>query len=140
MYKYQKNYDWFTNLNRASLDSIHLYYDSNAFFKDPFNEIYGSDLIKKLFLDMYDHLQDPRFVFYDIVESGEQSFVVWDFIFSIKGNEYKIHGTTHLKFNQNGFITYHRDYWDVGEELLTKIPVLKYMYNFFRKKLSISKD
>lgn len=140
MHKYQKNYDWFTHLSEASLDSIHLYYDQNSYFKDPFNEFNGIEFIKKLFQDMFHQLQNPRFVFLEILEDKDQAFVVWDFIFSIKGIKYKIHGSSHLKFNQQSFIVYHRDYWDVGEELLLKLPVFKYMYKILRFKLSSTKE
>ncbi|GIT03869.1 MAG: hypothetical protein CM1200mP28_11280 [Deltaproteobacteria bacterium] len=30
------------------------------------------------------------------------------------------------------------DYWDVGEELLLKIPLIKSLYGFFQNKLALS--
>jgi hypothetical protein len=35
-----------------------------------------------------------------------------------------IRGATHLKFNERGQVSFHRDYWDAAEELYAKIPVL----------------
>ncbi len=58
--------------------------------------------------------------------------------FSYKEKLLKIHGSSHLKLNYEEKIVYHRDYWDVGEELLLKIPLIKSLYGFFQNKLSLS--
>ena len=136
MKKYHNTYVWFTSLNRSAIDSIESKYDSEVFFKDPFNEIHGVEGVRKLYLDMFDHLQEPHFIFQEILESDDQVFVVWDFLFKIKGKKLCIHGSSHLKFNQKGLIFYHRDYWDVGEELLLKIPLLKIFYGFLKRRFS----
>ena len=54
--------------------------------------------------------------------------------------EHKIHGSTHLKYNVESKIIYHRDYWDVGEEILLKIPLIKIMYRYIQKKLALPKE
>ena len=58
----------------------------------------------------------------------------------IKGREYKIHGSSHLKFNNENRIIYHRDYWDVGEEILLNVPFIRVMYSYFRKKLALPQE
>lgn len=136
MKKFQRCYDFFSHLKKEDLNSIHLFYDSNAYFKDPFNEIHGSTQIKKIFFDMFLKLINPKFTILEIIENDNQAFLTWDFTFILKSIEYKIHGSSHLKFNEQKLITYHRDYWDVGEELLLKLPVIKYFYRFMSKKFS----
>lgn len=126
---------WYETLSKASLTKINSVYTKDTFFKDPFNEFYGSDKIERIFKDMFDKMENPRFVFIDKFEEGAQAFTTWDFLFSLKGTSYKIHGSSHLKFNSDGLIIYHRDYWDVGEELLLKIPVVKSLYGMLRKKI-----
>ena len=127
---------WYETLREESLDTINLYYDNAVFFKDPFNEINGINHVKKIFKEMFLKLEDPRFVFLETIEQGKSAFLTWDFIFKIKGKQFSIHGSSHLKFNDENKIIYHRDYWDVGEELFLKIPFVKSIYGVFRKKLA----
>ena len=130
--------EWFINLNESTLDNIVTYYDENVFFKDPFNEFNGREKLKKLFIHMFNTLKNPHFVFIDNIENSEGIFITWDFIFSYKEKLLKIHGSSHLKLNHEEKIVYHRDYWDVGEELLLKIPLIKNLYGIFQKKLAMS--
>ena len=130
--------EWFINLNETSLDEIVYYYDENVFFKDPFNEFNGREKLKKLFLHMFITFKNPHYEFIDTIENSEEIFLTWDFIFSYKEKLFKIHGSSHLKLNDEEKIVYHRDYWDVGEELLLKIPLIKSLYGCFQNKLSLS--
>ena len=129
--------EWFINLNESTLDEIVSYYDENVFFKDPFNEINGREKLKKLYLHMFITFKNPHFVFIDTIENSEGIFLTWDFIFSYKEKLFKIHGSSHLKLNDEEKIVYHRDYWDVGEELLLKIPLIKSLYGLFQNKLAL---
>ena len=101
--------------------------DDSVFFKDPFNELTGKDKVRKIFEHMFENLESPRFNIMDIIENSNEGFLTWDYFFVIRGIEYKIHGSSHLKHNKESKIIYHRDYWDVGEEILLKIPVIKTM-------------
>ena len=130
--------EWVINLNESTLDEIVSYYDENVFFKDPFNEFNGREKLKKLFLHMFITFKNPHFAFIDTIENSEGIFLTWDFNFSYKEKLFKIHGSSHLKLNDEEKIVYHRDYWDVGEEILLKIPLIKSLYGFFQNKLSLS--
>ena len=130
--------EWFINLNESTLDDIVSYYDENIFFKDPFNEFNGREKLKKLFLHMFMTFKNSHFVFIDTIENSEEIFLTWDFIFSYKEKLFNIHGSSHLKLNDEEKIVYHRDYWDVGEEILLKMPLIKSLYGFFQNKLALS--
>ena len=131
---------WYENLKEGSLDEMEFYYDENAFFKDPFNEIEGRDKLMKIFAHMFETLENPQFVIHDSIENSGSAFLTWDFFLRIKGRDYKIHGSSHLKFNKENRIVYHRDYWDVGEEILLNVPFIRLMYSFFRKKWALPQE
>ena len=131
---------WYENLKEGSLDEIDLFYDENVFFKDPFNEFKGRDKLMKVFTHMFENLENPHFVILDTIEDNDGAFLTWDFYLKIKGREYMIHGSSHLKFNKGNRIVYHRDYWDVGEEILLKIPFMKFMYSYIQKKIALPRD
>ena len=131
---------WYEKLKVGSLDEMDFFYDVNVFFKDPFNEIEGRDKLMKIFAHMFETLEKPQFVILDTIENSRSAFLTWDFFLRIKGRAYKIHGSSHLKFNKENRIVYHRDYWDVGEEILLNVPFIRLMYSYFRKKLALPQE
>ena len=131
---------WYENLKEGSLDEMDFFYDENVFFKDPFNEIEGRHRLMEIFAHMFETMENPKFVMIDIIENSGSAFLTWDFFLRIKGREYKIHGSSHLKFNKENRIVYHRDYWDVGEEILLNVPFIRLIYSYFRKKLALPKE
>ena len=128
--------EWYESLTEKSLKSIYDLYSRDCFFKDPFNEFRGIDKISRVFLHMFEEMEKPRFIFLDMIDGGDQYFITWDFIFVMKGKEHRIHGSSHLKIS-NDKIVYHRDYWDVGEEVLLKIPVIRSIYGLLVNKLKV---
>ena len=129
---------WYENLKKESLNELDIFYDENVFFKDPFNEVEGIDNLRNVFVHMFKTLDHPHFVIIDTIENSEGAFLTWDLIFILKGKESNIHGSSHLKFNKDKRIVYHRDYWDVGEEILSNLRYVKYLYGLFIKKLTAS--
>ncbi len=130
---------WYSSVTPETLNDINQYYTDDAYFKDPFNEFNGIEKIKLVFEHMFENMTNPHFIFVDQVIEKNQAFLTWDFCFEIKNKPYSIHGGSLLKINPEGKITYHRDYWDTGEELLAKLPILKLIYRQLRKKLGVIK-
>ena len=46
-----------------------------------------------------------------------------------------IRGVSHLRFGDDGKVTYHRDYWDTGEELYGKLPLIGGAVRFLRRAI-----
>lgn len=128
---------WYENLSPQSLNDLSQFYTEDSFFKDPFNEITGREKIKLIFEHMFENTEKPRFIFIDSIQEGNQVFLTWDFKFEINKKKYKIHGSSHLKLNTEGKVYYHRDYWDVGEEVLSKVPIIKSLYKMLTAKLRV---
>ena len=124
---------WFENLTVSSMEEISNIYTEDAYFKDPFKEFSGASKIKLIFKHMFENLENPRFVFIDTIEDNNGVYFTWGFLFKVKGKDFQIHGGSLLKWNSEGKIHYHRDYWDVGEELLLKIPISNISIKHFRK-------
>ena len=128
----------FENLSPARLPDIGQLYADDAFFKDPFNEVNGSEKIRSIFAHMYVALNDPRFEVKSRFGEGNEAFLEWHFIFRFKDTrptEWQcVRGSTHLRFDSAGRIVYHRDYWDAAEELYEKIPLLGGLMRWIKKK------
>lgn len=127
---------FYEKLSEDSLSQLGRVYAECAFFKDPFNEVHGMSEIEQVFAHMFAQTDRPRFVVTERILQEDQAFLVWDFLFYAKrpgGEEWRIHGSTHLRFGQDGLIVHHRDYWDTAEELYEKIPVLGCLMRWLKR-------
>jgi steroid Delta-isomerase len=123
----QRAVEFFETLSLPALDRIDDVYAADAFFKDPFNEVHGLPAIKQIYRHMFTQVDAPRFVVTMRVLQGDDAFLTWDFLFRMKrfsAEPQCIRGATHLRFDGDGRICVHRDYWDAAEELYEKLPVL----------------
>jgi hypothetical protein len=115
------------------------HYAANAWFKDPFNEASGLDAIRRVFAHMFDTLEEPRFAVQERVIDDEGALLTWEFGFRLRGRQLRVRGASHLKFNGRGKVVYHRDYWDTGEELYAKLPLLGTLMRWLRRRLSATR-
>ncbi len=130
--------DWFEHLSAARVSQLPNYYAADACFKDPFNEVQGLPAIVQIFEHMYVAVNDPRFVVTGQVAQGDQAFMLWDFYFRFKQwdttREHVVRGTTHFRFNEQGLVVLHRDYWDAAEEVYEKLPMLGSMMRWLKRR------
>lgn len=129
--------DWFNHLQPTSLKEIDSIYAAQALFRDPFNELKGRAKVLQVYQHMFDHLQHPRFTITRIVAQSTEAFMVWDFDFSLRGRQMKIHGCTHFVLDSAGLIVLHRDYWDAAEELYEKLPLLGSLLRALKRRLAL---
>ena len=118
---------FFESISPDVLRRLDEVYAADAWFKDPFNEVRGIEAIRRIFSHMFEQVDSPRFVVREIVADDRQAFLTWDFLFRARRlgeGEQAIHGASHLRFDADGRVSYHRDYWDAAEELYEKIPLL----------------
>jgi steroid delta-isomerase len=115
-------------------------YASDAYFRDPFNEVRGVAAIARVYAHMFEQLDECRFVITETIAGGEGALLIWDFRFRIRRwrpmQPHAIHGASHIKLTANGKIGYHRDYWDAAEELYAKLPLIGPVMRFLRRTLA----
>jgi ketosteroid isomerase-like protein len=120
--------DFFQHLSPASLVQIERFYAHEAWFKDPFNEVCGVEAIRRIFEHMFRQVHDPRFVVTERIAGENGVMLAWDFHFRMRtwrpATVQTVHGVSHLRFDGEGRVSFHRDYWDAAEELYAKLPVL----------------
>ena len=132
--------NWYSTLTPDSLSDIEQFYADDARFKDPFNEVHGTKAIKAIFEHMFATTGAPRFVFIDVVEQGSQSFLTWTFYFQLSGKSYQVTGGSHLRYDAEGKIVDHRDYWDPAEELWQKMPLIGGFIRFLRRQFLVKQS
>ena len=129
---------FFERLQSGDLSRLNELYASDAYFKDPFNEVRGPEEIRRLFEHMYRVLERPHFVITERVLQAPQCVLIWEFRFRFRrfdrGREQVVRGSSHLRFGVDGRVEYHRDYWDAAEELYEKIPGLGMLMRWLRQQ------
>lgn len=130
---------YFENLQSHDVTRMADFYAEDAYFCDPFNEVNTLTEIQKIFRDMFVKLQQPHFKILNTYLSEEGAVLVWDFSFKVKFfrlHDYVIHGNSVLKFDAQGKVNYHRDYWDASAELYAKLPVIGTIFRGLRRIFS----
>lgn len=127
--------DWYARLSPTSLGEIEHLYAPQARFKDPFNDVEGVDAIRRIFEHMFDTLSEPRFAVTDAVCDEHACLLVWEFHFRrSSGRAMRIHGASHVTFDDQARVTKHRDYWDAAEELYEKLPGIGTLMRFLKRR------
>lgn len=127
---------FYESLSEASLAQLPAIYARDAQFKDPFNEVRGIAPVTAIFRHMHEQVDEPRFVVNTRVLQGADAFLVWDFTFRMKRFSREtqcIRGATHIRFDADGAVAMHRDYWDAAEELYEKLPVLGSLMRWLKR-------
>ena len=130
--------DFFETLSPASLAQLSALYTPHAYFKDPFNEVSTLADIRQIFSHMYATLEQPHFGVTGCIVDGAQCFLTWEFKFRFKSYDRRtdqtVRGGSHLKFNAQGLVEFHRDYWDAAEELYEKLPVVGGLMRWLKQR------
>jgi len=131
---------FFEQLAPADLGRIALLYAPEARFKDPFNEVQGVAAIEQIFRHMFESLHEPRFVVTSRMLQGREAFLCWDFVFRFKSFQSQqlqtIRGATRLRFDEQGLVELHRDYWDAAEELYEKLPLVGGLMRWLKRRVN----
>ena len=129
---------FYENLTPAELGRFREFYTEDAVFKDPFNDVRGVAAIERIFAHMFRQVEAPRFAVSERVADAEGAVLVWSFHFRFRynGEEQTIRGVSHLKFDDDGRVNYHRDYWDAAGELYARLPGVGLLMRLLRRRLA----
>lgn len=127
---------FFETLDVANLEKIDRLYREDAFFKDPFNEVRGIAAIRRVFAHMFETVVEPRFRITEKFADSGGAVLMWQFSFGRPGHLRCICGASHLRFDDQGRIAWHRDYWDAAEEIYARLPVVGWFMRRLRRALS----
>jgi hypothetical protein len=132
--------DFYNTLTPETVGRFAEFYAADAWFKDPFNEVRGLPAIERIFRHMFTQVGEPRFVVTETVVDAGGAMLVWEFSYRVrlwgKGETQLMRGVSHLKFDAAGKVSQHRDYWDTGEELYMKLPLMGGLWRGLRRMLA----
>ncbi|RPH44588.1 MAG: nuclear transport factor 2 family protein [Burkholderiales bacterium] len=133
---------FYESISSADIARLGELYAADAFFKDPFNEVRGVPAIARIFEHMFVQVDAPRFKVRETVAQGDSAFLVWDFEFAFRrplpAGPRRIRGCSHLRFDADGRVAFHRDYWDAAEELYEQLPAIGVLMRWLRRRGAVS--
>ena len=131
---------FYQELSPESVARFPDFYSSNAYFKDPFNEVRGLAPIQRIFSHMFSQVGEPRFVVTESIVAENGAMLIWEFNFQLKlwrkSQTQIMRGVSHLRFDADGKVSFHRDYWDTSEELDMKLPALGTLMRGLRRVMA----
>ena len=124
----------FENLRDINnLDDVLAFYDEKCCFRDPFHSINSKKHMRRLFVNMFQTVNNPRFTDLKMLSDGSIIVLSWTFVFERKGKKVQncIRGSNWIQVNEKGYISHHHDYWD-SVELFQTFKLLRYPLRFIK--------
>ena len=129
----------FTTLRAENIQILDSFYAPDTKFIDPLGTHNGIKSVKAYYRNLYQNVKSIHFKFNDIVSNGNTHVLVWTMTLEAGGlNNGKpifLEGNSHIKFNDANLVTYHRDYFDMGEFIYEHVPVLGWTIKKIKNKL-----
>ena len=132
--------DFFDKLNKNNLNLVDEFYDKKTVFQDPIHKIVGSEAVKNYYAGLYKNVEYIRFDYGKSIEAGDTVNLVWTMHLkapALDKNEFKVDGVSIITFGgPETKVIFHRDYFDMGEFVYERIPILKSVIGYIKAKLS----
>jgi len=132
--------DLFTDYSHDNLAaSIPRVYASELYFRDAFRLIRSSEELRAYMLKGLEPLEGAEFVFHDVARSGGDFYLNWtmrlDFKKTPSGTWEESIGISRLRFNSEGQVIFHQDYWDPTDIVYRRIPVARQLIGWVKQKM-----
>jgi ketosteroid isomerase-like protein len=124
--EFQQTYGDLTQDNLADL--VRDLYAEDMYFNDTVHIIRDRAKLVDYMARTGGSLQENRVDIHRVIRDGEDVYVRWEMTFVTRaaGKRIESHsiGITHLRFNADGKIVLHQDFWDSGNALYAHLPVV----------------
>lgn len=130
---------FFETITPESIGNVRALVTDDVRFKDPFNDVRGIDNLLKILAKMFDDANDIAFTMREQAGVGHVYFLRWYFTCHpqsrfIKG-PWQVDGISVVTLSDAGLISEHVDYWDAGEQLYDRLPIIGPLLRFVRRPL-----
>lgn len=129
----------FNGLNKDTMHLVDEFYQVDAHFEDPMGRHIGIEEIRKYYINLYKNVESIRFDFSNFICLHKDCSATWAMhvkAAGLNGGEVvSVSGNSVFKFDESGKVIYQRDYFDMGEFIYERIPILKNIILFIKSKL-----
>ncbi len=114
-------------------------YAEDAFLDDTLVSHHGAAEIEAYFAKTSGVMTQYQVTIDDVARSGSDHYFRWTMVFSAPalagGKPVHSTGVSQVRFNAEGKVTLHQDFWDSGKNFYRHLPVAGGMIGFIRKRL-----
>ena len=130
----------YESLSVNNLDNLKNTFTNDIEFEDPFNKVNGKEAVIKIFTEMFEKIDNPKFQILELsyAQNFEKKLTVylkWILNGKFKRNKksFAIKGVSEVKFNHQGKVVRHIDYWDSITQLIVHLPYVGSLVKTFLK-------
>lgn len=112
-------------------------YAPNVFFNDTLKTLRGREAVEAYFLKSTEHVDSIRADVVDVAQSGPNYYVRWVMDVRFKGAKEPVRtiGMTLLRFDDEGRVTLHQDFWDSSAGFYEHLPVIGGVIRWIKSKI-----
>jgi len=114
-------------------------YAADAYLDDTIVTHYGPEEIRKYFLQTAETMTAFEVKILDSSRSGADHYIRWEMIFAAPklANGEPIHsvGISQVRFDKEGKVAFHQDFWDSGRHIYGQIPVVGGLIGIIRSRM-----
>lgn len=114
-------------------------YAEQAWFNDTLKTLTGAAAIEAYFLTTTTNMESMTVRFDDVAESSGDYYFRWVMDVKLKklrkGETLRSVGVTHVRFDEQGRVVMHQDYWDAAAGLFEHVPMLGGAIRAIKKRL-----
>lgn len=111
-----------------------LAYEETFYFRDAFHTFTDRDTLMDYMRDSAKMSPGVTFTFSPAVRDGVDFYLPWTMELPGKPDKQYSIGISHLRFNQEGQVIFHQDYWDSADVLVPKVPVANGLIEWVRRR------
>jgi hypothetical protein len=114
-------------------------YAEEVYFRDAFRQLSSAAAIRDYMLSGLEPLSAAEFVFNRVIRSGGEFYIDWtmrlDFKSTAPGTWEESIGMSHIRYNSDGQVIFHQDYWDPTDIVYRRIPLARQLIAYTKKKM-----
>lgn len=103
-------------------------YANDTYFNDTLVTIRGAQALEDHMVKTSEAVHSCKVDFLDVVSHNGDYYLRWHMHILFKqlkkGEVQSSIGMSHMRFNREGLVTYHQDYWDSATHFFEKLPVM----------------
>ena len=126
-------------MSADDLARLDQWYTPDVRFRDPFNDVRGTDGIRRILEHMYESCAEARFEVHEQAASGDVGLLSWSFHFRLRrfspGQARRIDGMSRVLLAEDGRVSEHVDHWDAAAQVYEQLPLLGALLRRVRRRL-----
>ena len=128
------------SLPPEGLEGLRAHLAPDVRFVDPFNDVTGIGAVIRVFAKMFADVTDIAFETRDLACAEQEGVCYFAWTLHCRSrnrrNRLTFEGVTELRFDAEGRVLAHLDHWDAGSQLYAKLPLLGFLVEKVRRRLS----